>query len=146
MNDETFNYEYNVSDVLMPCIYFLLDGEKVVYVGKTEYGLKRILCHITDKTFDRIKIKVFDKDMLDVKETYYIAKYNPKYNKVIPNAYSPKTIKSLLLSKHGIRTKKRDIELWICDNVTDCYFFKGERCINQSDFQKCLTHFISMEI
>lgn len=68
------------------------------------------------------------------------------YNKVIPHACSPKNIKYLLLTKYGVRTKKRDIELWICDNVEKCYFFKGERCINESDFQKCLTYFTSNKI
>lgn len=144
--DEIFDYEYKVSDVLMPCIYFLFDNGNVVYVGKTEHGLKRVLCHISDKKFDNIKIKVFNKELLDEKETYYIAKYNPKYNKVIPHAYSPKNIKHLLLTKYGVRTRKRDIELWICDNVEECYFFKGERCINESDFQKCLTYFAGNKI
>lgn len=146
MIDEIFDYEYKVSDVLMPCIYFLFDNGNVVYVGKTEYGLKRILCHISDKKFDNVKIKVFNKELLDEKETYYIAKYNPKYNKVIPHAYSSKNIKHVLLTKYGVRTRKRDIELWICDNVEECYFFKGERCINESAFQKCLTYFAGNKI
>lgn len=144
MIEEKFDYEYNVSDVLMPCIYFLFDKGKVVYVGKTEYGLKRILCHVSDKIFDSVKIKVFSKEILDEKETYYIAKYSPKYNKVIPHAYSPKNIKYLLLTKYGIRTKKRDIEFWICDNVDEYYHFKGEKCISENDFYNCVKFFSNM--
>lgn len=124
--------EVYVGKQLLPSYYvepYEIDPIKVVYSDVIPYNRR-----------------FHEQELLDEKETYYIAKYNPKYNKVIPHAYSPKNIKYLLLTKYGVRTRKRDIELWICDNVEECYFFKGERCINESDFQKCLTYFAGNKI
>ena len=93
MIDEIFDYEYKVSDVLMPCIYFLFDNGKVVYVGKTEYGLKRILCHISDKKFDNVKIKVFNKELLDAYTVEHAKDYRNAlfdFLKLIKTGDSPK--------------------------------------------------------
>lgn len=146
MNEELFDYEYDLSNVLTPCIYFLYDKDEIVYIGKTEYGLKRILTHTTDKQFDSFKIKVFDKNILSEKETYYIAKYNPKYNKLIPNSYCAKNIKHILSIKYGLKIKKRDIVEWILNNVCDYYYFKGERYISEINLKKCLTYFTNKKL
>lgn len=141
MDKEKFDRKFKLQDVVMPCIYFLFDKGTVVYVGKTEYGLKRVLCHISDKEFDEIKIKLFPSSLLDEKETYYIAKYNPKYNQSIPNAYSAKRIKQLLLLNHGVRVRKKQVEAWIDDNVLESLFFRGERHIDKNDFDNCISYF-----
>lgn len=141
MDKEKFDRKFKLQDVVMPCIYFLLDNGEVVYVGKTEYGLKRVLCHISDKVFDEIKVKLFPPSLLDEKETYYIAKYHPKYNHSIPNVYSAKRIKQLLLSNYGVRVRKKQVEAWIDDNVLESLFFRGERHIDKNNFDNCISYF-----
>lgn len=143
MNKERFDRNFKLQDVIMPCIYFLFNKGAVVYVGKTEYGLKRILCHTSDKDFDEIKVKLFPSSLLDEKETHYIAKYNPKYNQSLPNAYSSKRIKQLLLLNHRVRVRRHQVEKWIDGNVSANYFFKGEKYIGKDDFNDCINYFIS---
>jgi hypothetical protein len=67
----------NVSDSL---IYFLLDGEDVVYVGQTHHGLRRPFQHF-DKDFTEIKFFHCPPEELDYWEDCYIQKYKPIYNK-----------------------------------------------------------------
>lgn len=63
-------------------VYFLLDDEEVVYVGKTKNGIVRPLSHF-DKKFTDIKIIPVPEEKLSHEEEYYISKYSPKYNKVM---------------------------------------------------------------
>lgn len=67
----------NISDSL---IYFLLDGEDVVYVGQTQRGLSRPFHH-SDKNFTKINFFRCPSEKLDYWEDYYIQKYKPFYNK-----------------------------------------------------------------
>jgi hypothetical protein len=67
----------NISDSL---IYFLLNGEEVVYVGQTNNGLRRPFSH-RDKDFTEIKFFVCPSQELDYWEDCYIQKYDPIYNK-----------------------------------------------------------------
>lgn len=60
-------------------VYFLIKDKQVVYVGKTNEGLRRPLSH-KNKEYDSIHIIEFDNQFLSVAESYYIAKYKPKYN------------------------------------------------------------------
>jgi hypothetical protein len=61
-------------------VYFLLDGDEVVYVGQTKNGMSRPLQH-TDKVFDSIYVIYCDVSELDYLEDKYMTKYRPKYNK-----------------------------------------------------------------
>ena len=61
-------------------VYFLLQGNEVVYVGQTSTGLSRPFSH-HDKEFDSIKALPCSFNELDETEDYYICKYKPKYNK-----------------------------------------------------------------
>lgn len=63
-------------------IYFLLDKNEVVYVGKTTQGISRPFHHKSSKKFDQIKIIYFESDKLDEMEDFFIKKYKPKYNKI----------------------------------------------------------------
>ena len=64
-------------------IYFLLQDEEVVYVGKCVNGLARLTAHKTDKKFNYFCWldcpNADDKKLLQL-ETKYILKYLPKYN------------------------------------------------------------------
>lgn len=65
-------------------IYFLIDGNEVVYVGQSKHGLQRPFSH-TDKDFTQVAYMTCEEKMLDYMETKYIRKYNPKYNKSMGN-------------------------------------------------------------
>ena len=77
--EETGNI-ITVKDTSKCFIYFLLQGEEVVYVGQTMAGLSRPFSH-TDKEFDSVKAIPCERYKLDDTEDYYISKYKPIYNK-----------------------------------------------------------------
>ena len=62
-------------------VYFLLDNDEVVYVGKTTPGLARVYAH-KDKNYNKVYIILCDVTELDFTENKYIAKYLPKYNAI----------------------------------------------------------------
>lgn len=130
--EEKFDYEYKLQDVYYPCIYFLIKKDKVVYVGQTEFGLKRILSHITEKDFDTIKTIKCVKENLNQMEIAYIVKYQPTYNKYLSNATSITRIKQLLIEK-GFRIRKNTIKRWVIDNVETHYVFCGEIYVSNLD-------------
>lgn len=74
-------------NIQSPIIYFLTDGEEVVYVGQSKTGLSRPYQH-ANKRFDKVSVFRCKEDELDYLETKYIQKYKPKYNKTIINSYS----------------------------------------------------------
>ena len=65
-----------------PCVYFLIAGGEIVYVGKSNAGvLKRIGRHLQDKVFDSFTcIACEDREDLAWLEMSYINKFKPKYN------------------------------------------------------------------
>lgn len=66
-------------------VYFLLDGDEVVYVGKTSQPWpKRILDHIKNGAidFDDVWRLEVDESSLNDVELKYIKKFKPKYNSV----------------------------------------------------------------
>lgn len=67
----------NTNDSL---IYFLIDGNEVVYVGQTRHGLRRPFQHF-DKEFTKVKFFHCQPEELDYWEDCYIQKYKPIYNK-----------------------------------------------------------------
>ena len=56
-----------------PIIYFLMDGDEVVYVGQSKTGLARPYSH-KDKKFTKIAIINCKESELDDKETEFIKK------------------------------------------------------------------------
>jgi hypothetical protein len=60
-------------------VYFLLDGDEVVYVGQAKSVYQRIGCHV-DKKFDRYAYVPCPLDMLDKLESLYIHCLQPKLN------------------------------------------------------------------
>ena len=142
MKKEEFDFSYRLKDVYLPCVYFLLSKGQVVYVGKTEKGLLRILSHCTNKVFDEIKIKKVTLSKLEEYETKYIAKYNPKYNSLLTNAYSSAKIKRILKTEHNVVVLKREIDRYIVSSVRDYYTFNGCKYISKKDLKKCISNFI----
>jgi len=77
---------------LNPAVYVLLDGNEIVYVGKSTNPYGRIGTHLSDKKFDKFAIlnakdfSVDDNEFVDLYpyfEELLIMKYKPKYNKSI---------------------------------------------------------------
>ncbi len=66
------------------CIYFLMDGSEIVYVGQSINIYSRLGGHFTtDKKFDRFSW-VCTSRPLNEAEADYIIKFNPKYNVGFP--------------------------------------------------------------
>lgn len=77
-----------------PHIYFLMDGNEVVYIGQTEWLLSRVATHIRgshstkEKQFDGVCVYPVSRDRMSFLEMLNIRHYRPKYNKdIYPNTY-----------------------------------------------------------
>lgn len=141
---EKFDFEYNLQDVLMPCIYFLFDKGKIVYVGQTQSGLKRVLSHTDKKKFDTIKLIRCSVDELDELETYYIIKYQPFYNNQLTNTKNALAIKEALHKDYGIkflRTPK--IQKWILENV-EYIVFKGDIYVSMKVYKEAIDKLVKL--
>lgn len=68
------------------CIYFLIKGDEIVYVGQCRYGLSRIADHFYDegKDFDSFAITSCSREELSDLEANYIIKFQPKLNINMP--------------------------------------------------------------
>ncbi len=82
----------NVQRKFNPSVYVLLDGDEIVYVGKSTNPYGRIGAHMADKKFDKFTIlcnEDFSVEESEFAELYpyfeeiLIMKYKPKYNKSI---------------------------------------------------------------
>lgn len=62
-------------------VYFLMDGEEVVYVGQTCDLKNRIGRHRKDKAFTGVYFVRVRVDRLLERERHYIRKFNPRYNR-----------------------------------------------------------------
>jgi len=74
-------------DPIEPCLYFLMDGDHVVYVGQTRSFHLRMYQHKNGeastpaKVFNRVKYEVMDRNELDKAEAWHMLKHMPKYNR-----------------------------------------------------------------
>jgi predicted GIY-YIG superfamily endonuclease len=64
-----------------PCVYFLIDGVDIVYVGQSKNLSTRIISHKKDKNFTRVIYMVVAENDLDKVERFYEEELLPKYNK-----------------------------------------------------------------
>ena len=71
----------------LSCIYFLCDGNEVVYVGQSRSVVQRIMTHIKEgvKEFDEHRIYILPTPpaALNQSEDHYIRILQPKYNSTI---------------------------------------------------------------
>ena len=119
-------------------IYFLIQDDNVVYVGKTKKGLSRPFHHSADKVFDSVKILPCDESNLDKTESYYIAKYKPLYNRHMGTG----EYLSLLTARNVIR-KQGETEYTLWDLKHDMknlgivsLDFNGRSYIDNNDFKR----------
>lgn len=92
MNFDYYNQLVNVSKILsektmfnsvnMPCVYFLIDRNEIVYIGQTTHFSNRIIAHKNDdeKVFDSYFVFNCEKDHLDGLESFLIMYHQPVYN------------------------------------------------------------------
>jgi predicted GIY-YIG superfamily endonuclease len=64
------------------CVYFLLQGDEIVYIGQTVDIHNRISVHTRkkNKKFNKVLYHEVKKKNLLIVENYLIKKYKPKYN------------------------------------------------------------------
>ncbi len=85
-NKENYS-QFNIRDILSShkdkFIYFLLNNDELVYIGKSNGGLLgRLNVHIKDKEFNDVYVRpISDAKSLDKYEKKWIEKYRPKLNK-----------------------------------------------------------------
>ena len=75
--------------IATPCVYFLYDGDELVYVGKSNHGVFRVYQHLGSKRFTHYAIQNCDVEYMDELEQAYIKLYRPKYNLVVPRKTHP---------------------------------------------------------
>lgn len=126
-----------VPNIQSPIIYFLLDNDEVVYVGQSKIGLARPYIH-KDKNFTHIAFISCEEDMLDEKETEFIKKYRPKYNKMAGNSdYSFNRAKSVIKSKTTIHNFNIcDLRKLIDKFGIETYTFENSEYMEACDFEK----------
>ncbi len=91
--DEIIEQALPVNLDAMVGVYFLLDGNEIVYVGQSRSNIPaRVQCHAKDKVFQRFTVMPCPVSDLDYMEASFIAKYAPKYNRVIKGNSSIKGV------------------------------------------------------
>jgi len=106
-------------------IYFLLFDKEVVYVGQSKKGLPRALSH-PDIKHSSIAIYECEISELDYYEDFFIAKYQPIYNKRFNGALYKKCKKDSIYTEtvtlNGNKYYKSHRTTY---NLTENYFYKS---------------------
>lgn len=124
-------------------IYFLCKEGEVVYVGQTTQGILRPLQH-KDKEHDEVKLHFVEKEVLDLAEGYYIAKYKPKYNKAGTGLLSLMSARNKIREYTGffdytLNNLKKDCKL---HGIEIIVLSNGNRFLKVRDFYKLLKNII----
>ena len=62
-------------------VYFLFDGDRIVYVGQSVNFMSRSGSHKRDKTFTLCRVMFCLKRRMSYWESIFIKRYKPRYNK-----------------------------------------------------------------
>jgi len=65
-----------------PAVYFLFQGDDLVYIGKAVNLLRRVAGHFGQKNFDHFSYIVCKREELETLERSAIVKFQPKLNRV----------------------------------------------------------------
>ena len=100
----------SIGSVLRPCIYFLYDEDKIIYIGQSITPYSRIAAHNKDKNFSSVRLFACRKDRLDYWERVLIKRYTPKLNKAHNNG-KPARMKIHKKQRyiHGVRQEQRAV-------------------------------------
>lgn len=67
------------------CVYFLWDGEEIVYIGQTSrHPGYRARHHDTKFKFDSYSYILVKNEVKRIVEWYFIQRFSPKYNRITP--------------------------------------------------------------
>ena len=101
----------SIGSVLRPCIYFLYDEDKIIYIGQSITPYSRIAAHNKDKNFSSVRLFACRKDRLDYWERVLIKRYTPKLNKAHNNG-KPARMKIHKKQRyiHGDRQAQRQVD------------------------------------
>lgn len=91
------NADFSLPTFPSKMIYFLTLDNDVVYIGKTCIGISRPFSH-RDKEFNGMKLIYVEDEDIDLLEGEYIAKYKPKYNRVVTGYYNLKRVRERIRS------------------------------------------------
>lgn len=110
-------------------IYFLIQNDIVVYVGKSTDIETRLTAHRKGKKeFDSYAIMQCNIEWIDLMETFFISKYQPIYN----NQFSPCGYWDLISKDDLKKTEVKLLEnralntIGMCLASTNCYRLKEE--------------------
>jgi len=139
MNNTLSNAEIVQNAVLLPLchsgIYYLLDGDEIVYIGQSRNVSYRIAAHISEgqKIFNRYLFFPCNIEDLNATECEEIIKYKPKYNKTIPISDGSEYVSARKLSKIlGINL--RSLRAIIRKNGVKSHDFGNKHFYKVSDF------------
>ena len=135
-----FDYEYSRN-----CVYFLLEKNVVVYVGKTTNGIWRIKQHRHEKTYDDIYIIKCNYEDLNRLEDYYMIKYKPKYN-LLPNHYRKNIITCYNELRKEFSTPLLELIDYIKQNNIKIDKFNNVESITKADYLKIKEHFMKQNL
>lgn len=104
---------FTLKTLKMGCIYKLIDGDTVVYIGQTKspkpYG--RVFDHAKEKVFTHYEFSNHSNELLDQIERDEIARLTPKYNKNLNNKHDRKTGANISLLDDKGRMLWRELQL-----------------------------------
>lgn len=81
----------SIEDYLKSIIYFLIKDDKIVYVGQSSTGYKRIFDH-NKKDYDSFFVLEINQEHLNAVESLYIDYFKPCLNTQKGNTYSYKDL------------------------------------------------------
>ena len=125
---------YEIPNNVQSGIYILINDDEVVYVGKTENGLKRIMQH-NDKIFNKYSFIEVPREELDYYEDMYIMKFQPKYNNFY--SYYRVSVESAYRQLRYVVKKNMNIEEFkefILNKNIEIKKFKNYLTITKDDF------------
>lgn len=138
LKDSILRNQTKINFTSNPSVYFLLDKNIIVYVGKSIDPKSRIEIHKGNKKFDGYYIlNCSSEEEMNNLEGFYIFKYTPKYNKSLPQKHNPylSKIVSIFLGedlRNTIKNKRLKIQVSIINNrlyfnIDDLKEVKNER-------------------
>lgn len=129
--------DFSFEELSNTFVYFLLENKQVVYVGQTTQGFFRPFSH-KDKYYDEIKIQKVEEINLDIVESFYIAKYKPKYNKAGKESIGVMQIRNIIrrstdYSNYSVNDLKNDCKTY---NIEILNTKDNGKCISADDYCK----------
>ncbi len=74
-------------------IYFLIEGDEIVYVGQSIDVHSRLITHRQQKQFSHFSYIEVPPELLDIVERAYISRFKPRLNRAVPK--EPVTMEDL---------------------------------------------------